>query len=302
MTSAERPEPRWQPSGIGVGWRSNLVLAAVVTLGLIWLCWPIWHSMSSPIREEAGQAAPLILIAVVAMQVLLAVAVWLDAGRDFGPVTLALTLLLLNTALRVTLNPGASGVEIVHALPLLAGMCAGAPAGFLVGAGGMLLSSALIDSVGDMLPAQLMILGLVGALGGVLWRIRPLAAWLLSLPLAVFAGVGSGMLLNLMGWSQEPGTTTTSFFPGVPPAAVVQRLWAYTVETSLLVDLTRGVTTAVLLLLVGLPLLRASQAIGVRPVALPAAADRAVRLDPTAVSRRRDRDRLDTMWKTGDHS
>lgn len=291
----------WRAVGLGAGRRSMAVLAAIVLAGLAWLGWPVWGSLSSPTAADAAGAAPVLLAALTMALVLLALATWLDAGRDAGPVALALALLLLNAGLRVTVNPGASGVEIVHALPLLAGAVAGAPAGFLVGAGGMLLSSALIDGVGAMLPGQMLIFGLLGALGGVLWRVRPLPAWLSALPLAMLAGPASGVLLNLTGWALQPGTTTTSFFPGLPPAAVAGRLWAYTVETSLWYDLTRGATTALLVACAGLPLLRVGQQLGLRPAGPPAAAP-SPRLNPAAVRRRQDRDRLDTLWKTGDHS
>ena len=230
---------KWRAVGLGVGWRGSSLLAAIVGVGLAWLGWPVWSSLTSPTGPAMTAAAPALLVALSFALVALAVAVWLDAGRDFGPLSYALALLLTNAGLRLTVNPGAAGVEVVHALPLLAGAAAGAPAGFLVGAGGMLFSSAVIGSVGDMLPGQMMVFGLLGASGGLLWRARPLPAWLLALPLAIVAGVGSGLLLNLAGWAQEPGTTTTSFFPGLPPGQVLARLWEYTVQTSLVYDLTQ---------------------------------------------------------------
>lgn len=294
---------RWRAVGLGVGWRSSSVVGAIVVLGLAWLGWPVWGSLSSPTGSELGAAAPLLLAALTLCLVALAVAIWLDAGRDFGPLSYCLVLILANTGLRLTINPGAAGIEVVHVLPLLAGAAAGAPAGFLVGAAGMLFSSAVINGVGEMLPGQMMVLGLAGAAGGLAWRARPLPAWLLSLPLAVITGLGSGVLLNLTGWALEPGTTTTSFFPGLPPAQVVARLWEYTVATSLAYDLTRGVTTAVIIGCLGLPLLRSAQLTGLRPLAPPSLAGTpTTRLNPAAVSRRDDRDRLATMWKTGDPS
>lgn len=293
---------RWRRIGVGVGWRSTSVLTGLVSLGLAWLCWPVWSATTSPTREQAASTAPAVLAALTFALVLLAVAVWLDAGRDYGPVSLAITLLLANTALRITVNPAASGVEVVHALPLLAGIAAGAPVGFLVGAGGVVLSSALTSSVGTMLPAQALILGAAGALGGLLWHLRPMGAWLVSLPMAVASGIGTGILLNLPGWSQEPGTTDTSFFPGLPPATVIDRLWIYTTQTSLLYDLNRGVTTAVIVLVAGLPALRSLRALGTGPVDPAASVRRPGQLSQPALDRRLDRARFDTLWKTGDPS
>jgi energy-coupling factor transport system substrate-specific component len=299
---SREPGDRWRRIGGGVGWRSTSVLTGLVALGLTWLCWPIWRATTTPTREQASAAAPAVLAALALALVLLAVAVWLDAGREYGPVSLAIALLLANTALRITVNPAASGIEVVHALPLLAGIAAGAPVGFLVGAGGMVLSSALTSTVGTMLPAQALILGAAGALGGLLWHLRPIGAWLASLPLAVASGIGTGVLLNLPGWSQEPGTTDTSFFPGLPPATVIDRLWTYTTQTSLLYDLNRGVTTAVVVLIIGLPVLRSLRALGTGPVDPAAGVPRPGRLSQPALDRRLDRARLDTLWKTGDPS
>lgn len=303
MNRRDRRASRWQPTALAFGWRGNAVLVALSVIGLAWHCWPLWDSSSSPTAAEVAVAAPLVLVALICGLVLLAVAIWLDAGRRFSALAVAVTFILADTLLRIAVNPAAGGIEVVHALPILAGMAAGAPTGFLVGAGAMLLSTAIVSAPGTMLPAQVLILGLIGASGGLLWRLRPVAAWLASLPLAVLVGVASGVLLNLMGWAQEPGTSMISFYVGAPPAMLIERLWAYTVETSLLYDLNRGLTTLALLAIAGLPVLTAVRALGTSPPAPTSTLNRHTgRISPDSIERRQAGVRLDTLWKTGDHS
>jgi len=272
-----------------------VVVTALVVSGLAWIGWPIWDGLTSPSRAQAQDEAPWLMAALVCGLFALGVAMWLDAGRRLDALAPLLALIALNTLLRAVLNPAAAGVEFVHALPLLAGMAAGAPAGFLVGAGSALASTIAVGEPATTLPTQALVWGLSGMLGGLLWRMRPRAAWLASLPLALVAGVGSGVLLNLMGWGQEPGTTLTSFYSGLPPAEVASRLWSYTQETSLVYDLTRGVTTLVLLAAVGHPVLLALR----RAVGTDTPTTRArihEEIAPDAVVRREDRTRLDALW------
>lgn len=289
----------WQRLGVPHGWRSLSVLTVLVLAGLTWLGWPVWSSLTSPGRAQSQAEAPWLMAALVAGLCALAVAMWRDAGRRFDAMSTVAVLIVLNTLVRAVLNPSANGVEFVHVIPLLAGMTAGAPAGFLVGAASAIVSTITVGDPATMLPTQALVWGLSGMLGGLLWQLRPLAAWLASLPLAIVAGIGSGVLLNLMGWGQEAGTTTTSFHPGLPPGEVLARLWGHTVETSLLHDLTRGLTTMMLLAVVGLPLLIALRP-GAVARALPGNVHPHQRIEPDAIARREDRTRLDHLWNQGE--
>ncbi|MCR1785901.1 hypothetical protein KVF89_25425 [Nocardioides carbamazepini] len=291
--------PRWRRVGVPHGWRSVVLLVVLVGAGLAWIGWPLWDSLTAPDRAQAQAEAPWLMAALVCGLFALAVALWLDAGRRLDALAVLASLIVANTVVRSVLSPSANGVELVHALPLLAGMAAGAPAGFLVGAGSALLSTIAVGEPAATLPTQALVWGLSGMLGGLLWRMRPRAAWLASLPLALLAGLGSGVLLNLMGWGQEPGTTLTSFFRGLPPSEAAARLWSYTLETSLVYDLTRGVTTALVLAVVGHPLLVAlRRGAGSDAVPVPVVPREAI--EPYSIDRREDRSRLDRLWNEGD--
>lgn len=295
---------KWRAVGIPTGWRSICVLAVVVVAGVAWLGWPVWDSMSPPTREQAQAEAPWLMMALVSSLFALATAMWLDAGRRFESMSIMVTFVVANTLMRALFNPSAAGIEFVHALPLLAGMCAGAPAGFLVGASSALLSTIAVGEPATMLPTQALIWGLSGMLGGLLVRLRPFIAWLLGLPLAVVAGVFSGLLLNLMGWAQEPGYTLTSFHPGLSPGQVLSRLWGYTLDTSLMYDVTRGLTSATILALIGYPvLLAARRAAGAETRGGdtgPHDQNAEHHIQPETLSRRRDRERLDQLWNQGE--
>jgi energy-coupling factor transport system substrate-specific component len=285
---------RWRRTGEPTGSRSTVVTGVLLAAGLAWLTWPLWDSLTSPSRADAEREAPWVLAFLVCGLFALALTLWRDAGRRPEALQGAVLLILANTLVRTVVSPGSSGVEFVHALPLLAGAALGAPTGFLVGAASALLSTVVAGLPATTLPSQALIWGLVGASGGLLRRWPVTAAWVGLLPLGVLAGVLSGVLLNLMGWGQEPGTTMTSFFPGVPAEEALRRLWEYTVETSLVYDTTRGVTTALVLLALGRPLL-----VALRPPddLLPPPTASAGRLDEDALRRRRDDDaRLDRMW------
>lgn len=286
-------EPRWRPATRSAGWRGRTVTAGLASAGLAWLSWPVWGSLSNPGRADLVAATPWLTLALVTGLVALAVAIWRDAGRRVEPLQAVALLVVGTTLLRAVLSPGLAGVEFVHALPLMAGVALGAPAGFLTGATAALASTVLVGVSAETLPMQALVWGLVGASGGLFTPWRPTVAWLLAVPWAVVAGVGTGVLLNLMGWGLEPGVSETHFHPGLPPFEAAQRLWAYTRETSLAHDTTRGVTTALVVLLIGRPLLRA-----LRPddahagVTTPTVSD----VTPGALTRREDRTRLDRLW------
>lgn len=285
----------WTESAEPYGWRSVATLVALLAVSALWVGWPIWDSATPPSSAQLQQEAPWVAGVLVLGLVLLAVAMWRDAGGRADALSPIVAVLVGNTGARILVNPYAGGIEVVHALPLLAGMSLGAPAGFLVGAGSALTSTAIAGTPSSMLPTQAMIWGISGMLGGLLRHLRPVVAWLCSWPLAVLAGLATGVLLNLPGWSQTAGTTTSSFFPGLPPGEVLQRLWGYMVETSLVYDLTRGATTALLLALFGLPLLRA-----LRREAGAETAESVERVSPAALDRRADGARINHIWTRGD--
>ncbi len=272
------------------------VAALTIALALTWVGWPVWASGSAPDRAALAAEVPWVLGALASLLVLLGFTLWLAAGRSFAPFAPAS---LLGAAAVLTphyLHPGTGGVELLYVFPLVAGVVLGAPAGLLTGASAALISAVAGGTVGTPLPAQALVWGLWGVAGALLRPLGTVAAWLWAAVLCVPLGPLSGLLLNLTGWPGEQ-SDAGAFLPGLPPWESARRLVEYTWTTSFAYDLTRGVTCAVAMALIGLPLLAALRrshdprslpvAAGAQPVAVVAAHS----LDRRARSRR-----LENLW------
>lgn len=280
--------------------RSRLALLMVSLLGFGWLSWPILSSFTAPGREALQAETPFLLAAVLGLLVLLSTSIWLDASRRaevFGPIVLVV---LVDAGVRMVLSPGGSGIEPVYALPLLAGAALGAPAGFLTGALTALFSSFAMGLVDTPLVGQILVWGLWGAVGGLLRTLRPVAAWLTAAVACLPLGLITGLALNITGWTGERDAITGGFLPGLPPLEALQRLIDYTLATSLAFDLTRAVINTLVVLVVGLPVLRAlrstygvpARATAIRDEPPPAA------VAPAAIRRRDRSDQLTNLWTT----
>lgn len=281
-------------------WRSRLALLVLVVLGAGWLGWPIWSSFTAPGREALQAETPYLLAALLGLLMVLGTSIWLDADRRaevFRPILLVSG---VDVIIRLVLSPGGGGIEPVYALPLLAGAALGAPAGFLTGALASLASTVALGLVDTPLVGQILVWGLWGAVGGLLRNLRPVTAWLTAVLACLPLGVLTGIALNITGWTGERDASTGGFLPGLPPLEAAQRLIDYTLATSLAFDLTRAAVNALLVLVVGLPVLRALRsAFGTRT------RETARRDEPPppavapAAIRRRDRsDQLTNLWTT----
>ncbi len=280
------------------GWRSLVALLVLGLLGAGWLGWPIWSSFTAPGRDALEAETPYLLAAVLGLLGVLATSIWLDAGRRsavFGPILLVA---FVDVVFRLVLSPGGAGIEPVYALPLLAGAALGAPAGFLTGAVAALASSVALGLVDTPLVGQILVWGLWGAVGGLLRSLRPVAAWLSAAVVALPLGLITGLALNITGWTGERDASTGGFLPGLPPLDALQRLIDYTLATSLAFDLTRAVVNALIVLVIGLPVLRAlRQLSGTRPAAASGPTEPPPpAVTPAAVRRRRRSDRLNDLW------
>lgn len=285
-------------SRILTGWRSRVALLVLGLLGAGWLGWPIWSSFTAPDRDALEVETPFLLAAVLGLLGVLATSIWLDAGRRaavFGPILLVA---VVDVVFRLVLSPGGAGIEPVYALPLLAGAALGAPAGFLTGAIAALASSVTLGLVDTPLVGQILVWGLWGAVGGLLRALRPVAAWLTAAVVSLPLGLITGMALNITGWTGERDAVTGGFLPGLPPLDALQRLLDYTLATSLAFDLTRAVVNALIVLVIGLPVLRAlRQVSGARLTAVSLPTEPPPPAVAPAAVRRRDRsDRLTDLW------
>ncbi|NLE96993.1 MAG: hypothetical protein GX596_03250, partial [Propionibacterium sp.] len=125
---------KWREVAPSSGPRSRAVVAVIGMLGSVWLGWPVWSSFTAPDRDAVRHLTPYLLAALTGLLVLLAWALWRDAGRRTAVLAPILLIATADAGVRIFLSPGASGIEPVFALPLLAGVALGGPAGFLTGA------------------------------------------------------------------------------------------------------------------------------------------------------------------------
>lgn len=249
--------PRWHAAGASAGPVSPVVSVVWLVAAGLWLGWPLWGSMTAPDHASQQAATPWILAALLSLLLVLVFGLWHDAGRRLDAV--APVALLVGAALgaRLLLTPHIGGVEFVFLLPLLAGMVLGSPAGVLTGALAAALSAAMTGTVAAPLPGQMFAWALWGLVGGWLHRTTTPAAWLIGVAACTPLGVVTGMLLNLTGWANTSDEATGAFVAGLDALAQVEALWQYTLATSIGWDVTRGVTCAAVLAVVGLPCLRA---------------------------------------------
>ena len=288
MTRADADQGEWgradswlPTSAVPVGPRLALTLLAVTAIGLLAFTWPLFvDSGAAVLASPTGHSAtaPLILGVVLALALVVTLMAISDGGMDVRAVAL-LGLLSAVGALIRPIAAGTGGVETVFILLVLGGRVFGPGFGFLLGVSTLFSSALLTGGVGPWLPFQMLAAGWVGLGAGLLPRrvgtrgTRGSRVGELAL-LATYGAVSSvafGVLLNLSFWPFVAGMgTEISFVPGDPLGANLARFASYSIITSLPWDLTRALTTAAGVLVLGHPVL----------VTLRRAAKRAVFVDP----------------------
>lgn len=226
------------------GLSRRALLGLANTLGALAFGWPFLFGAQV---GDAARYLPYVWALVLPAVLLAAAHVLLGRRRDIREVTLMATLIALGAAVR-PLGAGVAGLEPVWTVILLAGRALGARAGFLVGSLTMLTSAMLTGGVGPWLPYQMMVGAWVGALPGLLPRLRGGAEIAFMTVLGAVTGILSGALLNLWFWPSAIGLSPAISF--IPDAGALTNLghWLrYGVLTSFGFDIPRAALTAVLL-------------------------------------------------------
>jgi energy-coupling factor transport system substrate-specific component len=135
--------------------------------------------------------------------------------------------------------------------------------GFLLGALSFFLSAVITAGIGPWLPFQMFAAAWMGASAGLL---RPVNGWLgisgwgeigMVVAFGIAWGLVFGAITNLWSWPFFAAGPDISYDPGLGPGETLRRYWNYYLLTSFGWDLLRSVCNAVVLVLVGGPLLRA---------------------------------------------
>jgi energy-coupling factor transport system substrate-specific component len=238
--------------------RSTLVFAVVSLVGLAAFGWPllIGHGAAGNLSHSGD--APWILAAMLPLLLALFVAELGDGSLDAKAIAMLGVLSAAGAAMRLPTG-GIAGFEMIFFLLLPAGRVFGRAFGFLVGAVTLFASAIITGGIGPWLPFQMLGAGWVGFGAGCLpaavtggAEVAMLAAY------GALAGLLYGALLNLWFWPFIlDSTSRVAFVPGGGVLDNLRRFWAFHLTTSLGWDVPRAVTTVVLVVVLGRPVLGA---------------------------------------------
>ena len=156
--------------------------------------------------------------------------------------------------------PGPGGFSPIFAPIILGGYVFGARFGFLLGSLTLLVSGLITGGVGPWLPYQMFTAGWVGLSSGWLPHpSRPRNELLLLVFWGFVWGLLYGFIINLYVWPLAVGGQASSWEPGITPVETLTRYLTFYVATSLLWDLGRALGNVFLLVILGVPAIRALQ-------------------------------------------
>ena len=258
----------------GVGSRVSASLVVAVVAGVVAFSWPLF------LRPESGMTAVQapIVFALVLPLVLAIVLSELAGGRlDVKALAMLGVLAAVGTILR-PLSAGTAGFELVFFLLILAGRVFGAGFGFALGAVTLFTSALITSGVGPWLPYQMLSAGFVGLFAGWLPRAERRAELLLLAAYGMVSAFAYGWVMDFSFWPFALGEgTQLSFDPAGSPLENLHRFALFNLATSMGWNLGRALTNAVMVLLLGAPLLRlfrraARRAVFVEPALAPESA------------------------------
>ncbi len=235
-----------------------MLLASLIGLGAF--LYPFFQtgvSASGTMAMAHANDAPLIFVLLLVL-CLAAVFSSLTGGQMTSKLVAVLGIL---TALSAVLRaiPGPAGFNAIFLLPILAGYCYGPTFGFLLGALSLLVSALIGSGVGPWLPYQMFATGWVGMLSGWLPEFRRHRRWE-PVMLAIWGGALGllfGAIMNIWFWPFLAGGSDAgqSWQPGMSIWPTLRNYLAFYVATSLWWDMARAVGNALLILLLGRPVL-----------------------------------------------
>ena len=256
MTSSKMlKNPRFRATNLLTG--AILGVASLVGLGAFLYPFFLPSVQSSGMLAHANDAP---LLTVLLLGLCLGAVFSSLTGQQMTSKLVAVlgVLTAVNAVLRAV--PGPAGFNAIFVLPILTGYCYGPTFGFLLGALSLLISALIGGGVGPWLPYQMFATGWMGLL----------SAWLPQFPrhrpwepvmLAVWGGVLGlifGAIMNIWFWPFVSGGTQggQTWAPGMAAWSTLRNYAVFYVTTSLWWDAARALGNALLILLLGGPILR----------------------------------------------
>ncbi|MHB1554183.1 MAG: ECF transporter S component [Acidimicrobiales bacterium] len=232
---------------------TGVALVACSSVGASVFLWPFFGG------GQPG-AAPAAAFAIGTAAALAAVE--LAAGHlDSRRLALLAALGALDAAARAVVVTGVGGFSPIFLLILCGGYVYGAEYGFLLGATTILVSALVTGGLGPWLPYQLFAAGWVGAVAGLVGRGRkgrPTRRDVVVLAMAgAVLGYGYGAVMDVWNWTYFQESPGLGFHPGMAVATALGHFARYYVVTSFVYDTFRAVGNAVMVGLLGAPVLAA---------------------------------------------
>jgi energy-coupling factor transport system substrate-specific component len=252
------PAPRGQrlTPAIRFGSRSSFLLFLTTVFGVAAFGWPLLIHQAAGQNSAHSGDAPWVFVGLLPLVLAIVMAELSEGAIDAKAVALLGILAACFAALRVA-SPGINGFEPEWFLLILAARVFGRGFGFVLGAVAFFASALITGGVGPWLPFQMLAAGWVGFGAGCLPALRGLPERLLLAFYGVVSALVYGLLINFWFWPFVGSTTIYSFVPGLGTIANLRRFILFDLTTSLGFDLTRAVTCAVLILVLGRPVLAA---------------------------------------------
>jgi energy-coupling factor transport system substrate-specific component len=231
-----------------------LALVAVNVVGVLAFVWPFVLPLAPGVNDEHRVDGPMILFVLLGSLGLL---LFVELGRGgMGPKTVAL-LGVLGAAMVALRLPGfVAGFSAMFIVVLLAGNAFGPSFGWLLGAVGTFASGLFVGGLGPWLPFQMVAVGWVGMGAGLLprhttWprRVGALAAY------GFVVGYAFGAIMNLWSWPFLAGSSNLGWDPQAGAATNLRHYAAFYGVTSFAWDTFRALGNALLVLVLGRPLL-----------------------------------------------
>jgi energy-coupling factor transport system substrate-specific component len=253
---ASRPGHRLPPA-IRFGTRSSFLLFLTSVFGAAAFAWPLLIRQAAGPNSAHSGDAPWIFVGLIPLLLAIVMAELSEGAIDAKAVALLGILAACFAALRVP-SPGINGFEPEWFLLILAARVFGRGFGFVLGAVALFASALVTGGIGPWLPFQMLAAAWVGFGAGCLPPLRGFPERVLLAAYGVVSALVYGLLTNFWFWPFVGGSTTTySFVPGLGTLANLHRFILFDFTTSMGFDLTRAVTCAVMVLVVGRPVLAA---------------------------------------------
>jgi energy-coupling factor transport system substrate-specific component len=213
----------------------------------------------------AGIGLPPSLAVLVGVLAAVAVLVVVEASTrrlDARRFALIAVIAALDAALRLALVIGVGGFSPIFFLILCGGYVYGPTFGFVSGAVSLLASALVTGGVGPWLPYEMVGCGCVGLVAGIAGLRRDgmpgLRDIVVLAAVAVITGYLYGALLDVWDWTTfYRGVPGFGWQPGLSAAAAAGRFIRFYAATSVVWDSFRAAGDALLVAVIGLPVLAA---------------------------------------------